>query len=157
MVSRVREALETQACSIFLLDQHSREFVLLATDGLNQEEVGKLRLKLGEGLVGLVAEREEPINLEKAHEHPNFYTRPDLGEEKLNAFLGVPIIHQRELFGVIFVQQQDERQYDQAEEALLVTVAAQLGGIISKAENAGNYEKLFQKKPLKQNLMKNLS
>lgn len=143
MVSRIREALETDACSIFLLDQNTREFVLAATDGLNQASVGKIRLKLGEGIIGLIAEREEPINLEQAQLHPNFSAFPEIGEDKLNAYLGVPIIYQRELQGVISVQQKAARKFDQTEEALLVTVAAQLGSTINNAENSGALNKLF--------------
>lgn len=144
MVSRIRDAMETEACTIFLLDQNSKEFVLMATEGLNKEFEGSLRLNLGQGLIGLVAEREEPLNLENALNHPLFSYFPELGEDKFNAFLGVPIIHHRELYGVILVQQQESRKYDESEEAFLVTLSAQLGGIIAHAETNGTMAILFQ-------------
>ena len=64
-------------------------------EGLNQELVGVASLAAGEGLVGLVAERGEPVNLEDAENHPSFRFLPGIGEEHFHAFLGVPIIHQR--------------------------------------------------------------
>jgi phosphotransferase system enzyme I (PtsP) len=92
----------------------------------------------GEGLVGLVAEREEPVNLEDAELHPNFQLLPDIGEEPFHAFLGVPIIHQREVLGVLVVQQARRRRFDESEEAFLVTMSAQLAGVIAHALVTGD-------------------
>jgi phosphotransferase system enzyme I (PtsP) len=83
--------------------------------------------------VGLVAQREEPVNLEDAELHPNFQLLPDIGEEPFHAFLGVPIIHQREVLGVLVVQQARRRRFDESEEAFLVTMSAQLAGVIAHA------------------------
>ena len=88
-------------CSVFLVDEDQGEYVLSATDGLNKKFVGQLRLKFGEGLVGLVGERGEPINLEEAPTHPNFKPFPNVGDDKFQAFLGVPITHSRKILGVI--------------------------------------------------------
>ena len=54
--------------------------------------------------MGLVATREEPLNLEDAETHPSFRFVPGLGEERYHAFLGAPIIHQREVLGVLVLQ-----------------------------------------------------
>ncbi|MGE3920782.1 MAG: phosphoenolpyruvate--protein phosphotransferase [Gammaproteobacteria bacterium] len=146
LVQRVREAVETQACTVFLIDPHTKEFVLMATAGLNQEGVGKIRLKPGEGLIGLVADREEPINLEDAPSHPSFAYHPSAGEERFKAFLGVPIIHHRELYGVLFIQQEEKRRFGENEEAFLITISAQLAGIMAHAEATGAFEALFSSK-----------
>lgn len=137
MVKRVREAVETEACSIFIVDQKQKQFVLLSTDGLNPAAVGTLRLGLNEGLVGYVGKREEPINLEDAPAHPNFAYHEIVGEERFKAFLGVPIFHRRKLYGVIVLQQEDKRKYDESEAAFLVTLAAHLAGTIAHAEISG--------------------
>lgn len=144
MVARVKEALETETCSIFLLDETTREFVLVATEGLKPSAIKAVRLKLGEGLIGLVGERGEPLNLDDAQSHPNYVNKPELGEDRFHAFLAVPIIHQGEVYGIILVQQEETKKYDPAEEALLITISAQLGGIIAEAEAAGNYSQVFQ-------------
>ena len=96
IVRRVRDAMKTQVCSVYMRDAASGRIVFRATQGLNPEQVGVASLAAGEGLVGLVAEREEPVNLEDAENHPSFQFLEGIGEEKFHAFLGVPIIHQRQ-------------------------------------------------------------
>ncbi len=137
MVSRVREAVDTQAAAIFLIDNRHAEYVLMAAEGLNVSAIGKIRVPLNVGLIGLVGRREEPISLEDAQAHESFFHHPEAGEEKYRAFLGVPIIHHRRLFGVMTIQQEEKRRYDEAEEAFLITIAAQLGGVIAHADATG--------------------
>ncbi|EDR35066.1 phosphoenolpyruvate-protein phosphotransferase [Coxiella burnetii Q321] len=86
MIVRLCEALPADACSLFICDDVHGEYVLMATQGLNSKQVGKLRLKFGEGLIGLVGEREEPINLADAPLHPAYKHRPELREEDYHGF-----------------------------------------------------------------------
>lgn len=137
VVKQVKEAINTQACSIYLLDPRSNELVLMATEGLNKIMVGKVRMHTNQGLIGLVSQREEPINLEDALSHPSFVFLASLGEERFHAFLGVPLIHHRQLRGVLVVQQQQKRRYDESEEAFLITLCAQLAAVIAHAEAMG--------------------
>lgn len=137
IVRRVRDATGTEVCSVYMRDPDSDRFVLQATEGLNPEQIGVASLAAGEGLVGLVAEREEPVNLDDAESHSSFRFLPDLGEERYHSFLGVPIIHQREVLGVLVVQQTDQRRFDESEEAFLVTMSAQLAGVIAHARVTG--------------------
>ncbi len=137
IVASVRESMGTEVCSVYMRDLETGGLVLRATRGLNQAQVGIASLAPGEGLVGLVAEREEPVNLEDAESHPSFQYLPDLGEEKFHSFLGVPIIHQREVLGVLVVQQVERRRFDESEEAFLVTMSAQLAGVIAHARVTG--------------------
>ena len=85
IVARVKAVMSTEVCSVYLRDS-SGAYVLMATDGLNPDSVGRVRLALNEGLVGLVAAREEPINLEHAENHPKFQYFPETGEERYSAF-----------------------------------------------------------------------
>jgi len=137
IVKRVREAMGTEVCSVYMRDPDTGDFVFQATEGLNPDQIGVASLAPGEGLVGLVAEREEPINLDNAESHPSFQFLPDLGEEQFHSFLGVPIIHQREVLGVLVVQQLAQRRFDESEEAFLVTMSAQLAGVIAHARVTG--------------------
>lgn len=137
LVRKISEATQAQAVAAYLIDNQSAEYVLMAVSGLNEGAVGNVRLSLEQGLIGLVGRREEPINLDDAVSHPMFYPHPLVGEEKYSAFLGVPIIHHRRLFGVLTLQQEETRRFDESEEAFLVTLAAQLGGIIAHAEATG--------------------
>ncbi|MEH6593099.1 MAG: phosphoenolpyruvate--protein phosphotransferase [Halioglobus sp.] len=140
IVQRVRGAMGTQVCSVYMRDPLTSRFVLRATEGLNAGQVGEASLASGEGLVGLVAEREEPLNLENAETHPSFQFVPGLGEESYHAFLGVPIIHQRDVLGVLVVQQGELRRFDESEEAFLVTMSAQLAGVIAHAKVTGEVQ-----------------
>jgi phosphotransferase system enzyme I (PtsP) len=137
IVERVRNAMGTQVCSVYMHDPDTGRYVFQATKGLNSEQVGAASLAPGQGLVGLVAEREELVNLEDAESHPSFQFLPDLGEERYHSFLGVPIIHQREVLGVLIVQQAAQRRFDESEEAFLVTMSAQLAGVIAHARVTG--------------------
>ncbi len=138
LVRDVKTAMDTDVCSIYLLNSEHTAYVLAATDGLNPDEVGHAELALEQGLVGLVGRRAEPINLENAREHPDYHFLPDTGEEAFHSFLGVPIIHQRRVLGVLVVQQTAQRKFDESEEAFLVTLAAQLATVVSHAEAVGD-------------------
>ncbi|KZX56117.1 phosphoenolpyruvate--protein phosphotransferase [Halioglobus sp. HI00S01] len=137
IVSRVRDAMDTEVCSVYLRDPAEERFVFRATEGLNKDQIGVASLAPGEGLVGTVAQREEPLNLENAENHPAFRFFPDLGEEAYHSFLGVPIIHQRQVLGVLVVQQAERRRFDESDEAFLVTMSAQLAAIIAHARVTG--------------------
>lgn len=137
IVRRVQHAMKTKVCSVYLLDHNLGRYVLMATNGLDPSAVGRVSLAPEEGLVGLVAQRAEPVNLEDASSHPNFYYLPETGEEVYVSFLGVPIIHHREVLGVLVVQQDERRIFDAEEEAFLITLSAQLAGVIANAEARG--------------------
>ncbi len=142
LVSSVRSSMGTEVCSIYLLDEASNRYVLMATEGLNAEAIGHVSLGLTEGLVGQVGLREEPLNLDDAASHPKFRYLPETGEERYNSFLGVPIMHRRKILGVLVVQQQDKRRFDASEEAFLVTVSAQLSGVVAHAKVVGGLDTL---------------
>ena len=138
IVQRVREAMGSQVCSVYLLDPETNRFVLMATEGLNKKAIGKVSMAPNEGLVGLVGTREEPLNLEHASEHPRYRYFAETGEERYASFLGAPIIHHRKVMGVLVIQQKEQRQFDEGEEAFLVTMSAQLAGVIAHAEATGS-------------------
>lgn len=148
IVERVKSALEVDVCSVYLTDKESDELVLMATDGLLQASVGFVRLKFEEGLVGLVAQRAELVNLDNAPDHPRYRYFPETGEELYHAFLGVPIIHQRKVLGVLVLQQHATKRYNEDIVTLLVTIAAQLAGAIVHAEASGGIEALLGQRGL---------
>jgi phosphotransferase system enzyme I (PtsP) len=134
LVRSVRESLETEACSIFLIDYRTQDYILSATDGLNAALVGKLHIKLDLGLLSIIGDTEQPLNLEDAPTHPNYLHIPGSGEEIYHAFLGVPIIYNRHVLGIIVAEQRERRRFAEAEEAFLVTLVTQLAPIIAQAE-----------------------
>ena len=146
VVSRLCETLPADACSIFICDDVHGEYVLMATRGLNHKQVGKLRLKFGEGLIGLVGEREEPISLADAPLHPTYKHRPEVEEKDYHGFLGIPIIEQSELLGVLVIQQRKSHNFSEEEEAFCVTLAIHLATEIAHARAKGALEKLDTQK-----------
>jgi phosphotransferase system enzyme I (PtsP) len=141
IVRRIHISMRTQVCSVYLRDEQGY-FVLRATQGLLPEAVGQVKMKFNEGLVGYVAKRGEPINLENAENHSRYRYFPETGEERYASFLGVPIVHQRQVLGVLTVQQAEHRRFDDNEEAFLVTLSAQLSGIIAHTEAVHGAEEI---------------
>jgi len=144
--TQVKEVMSLDVCSIYLMDADSQELVLMCTHGLDPSSVGTVRMPLGDGLVGLVGSREQLLNIEDAPRHPNFHYFPEAHEDDYHAFLGAPIVHYRQLVGVLVVQQREARRFDDEDEAFLVTIAAHLAGILSHAINSGKVSNLLKNK-----------
>ncbi|MAA70706.1 MAG: phosphoenolpyruvate--protein phosphotransferase [Bermanella sp.] len=156
LVDRVQQAMNTEVCSVYVYNAKTKRHILRATKGLNAASVGKVSLSNNEGLVGFVAAREEPINLDDASKHPKYHFLSGTGEEKFNSFLGVPIINQKRILGVLVVQQSDRRKFDESEEAFMVTMSAQLAGVLAHAEATGQVLERpdqFKKKKVKQDVV----
>jgi phosphotransferase system enzyme I (PtsP) len=137
LTSMVRSGMEVDACSVFLWDSNIERYVLMATDGMKEGTTGKVTLTKNEGMIGLVGKREEPLNIANSTVHPNFYSVPAIGEEQFRALLAVPIIHNRKLLGVLTVQRFSEERFSDEAEAFLVTLSAQMAGIVANAEATG--------------------
>lgn len=138
LVRKTREAMQVDCCSIYLRRDLEQAYLLAATDGLAAEAVGHAKIPLGEGIVGLIGEKEELINLADAQHHPKFKYLPEAHEDAFKSFLGAPIIHQRKALGVLVVQQKQVRLFEEGEESFLVTLASQLATVIAHAEAKGN-------------------
>ena len=137
LVQQTRAAMHVDCCSVYISETQRQRYRLVATDGLSLDAVGKAVLPFNEGLVGLVGRREELINLADAPAHPSFKYLPEVGEDEFKTFLGVPIMHQRNVLGVLVVQQALSRQFTELDESFLVTLAAQLAVRIAHAELKG--------------------
>lgn len=132
IVQRVKKAINADVCSVYLFENNS--FSLMATDGLNTELVGRVNMPVGSGLVGLVAQRADPLNLDDAQEHPRFQLFTALNEERFHGFVGIPITHHREVLGVLVAQSESRVRFSHDIVNFLVTIAAQLAGSIINAQ-----------------------
>jgi phosphotransferase system enzyme I (PtsP) len=144
IVQRVRESVAVDVASVYLKSADNGQFVLSATEGLRKDAVGNVRFAANEGLVGMVGEREEPVNIEDAPSHPRYRFASETGENPYHAFLGVPIIQHGTVLGVLVVRQRQHRRFAEEEEAFLVTLAAQLAGAISHAGASGDISHVLQ-------------
>lgn len=134
IVRGVKKAIDADVCSIYLLDDNESTFTLMATDGLNAELVGQVQMAHGAGLVSLVAQRADPLNLDDAQEHPRFKLFTALNEERFHGFTGIPITHHREVLGVLVAQSESRTRFSADVVNFLVTIAAQLAGAIINAQ-----------------------
>lgn len=142
VVQIIGEALDSEVCSIYLLREGMLE--LYATRGLSQDAVHVTRLAPGEGLVGTIARHVETLNLDEATSHPEFAYRPETGEDLYHSFAGVPIVRRERAVGVLCVQHEASRRYDDVEIEALQTVAMVLAeliaaaGLIDESQGAGD-------------------
>lgn len=133
LVEAIAANMVAEVCSIYLR-RRGDVLELFATEGLNPQSVHQTRLNWGEGIVGLVAARAQPMNLAEAPLHPAFAYRPETGEDPLRAFLGVPIVRNGQVLGVLTVQNRAVRVYTEEETEALQTVATVLAEVASSGE-----------------------
>jgi len=131
LVTVIAANMVAEVSSIYLR-RAGKALELFATEGLNPAAVHRTRMKEGEGLVGLVAESAESVNLSDAPSHPHFSYRPETGEDPYHSFLGVPIVRGGQVFGVLTVQNRAARQYAEEEVEALQTVAMVLAEVVSQ-------------------------
>ena len=133
IVRLIQGRFHTAVCSVYLLEPERGELVLGATVGLKPESVGHVRMRLDEGLTGLVAEQMTPVMVPDAFQHPRFKYFPEAGEDPYHSFLGVPLVEGGALQGVLVVQTVEPRTFSPSEIRMLVTVAAQLASLVGDA------------------------
>jgi glycogen phosphorylase len=133
IVRLIKTRFETDVCSVYLLEPDRTHLVLAATIGLSPEGIGRVRMRLNEGLAGLVAETLRPQVVAEAARHPRFKYFPDAGEDSYHSFMGVPLVDRGLLQGVLVVQTIEPRQFSADEARLLMAAGTQLGSIVSEA------------------------
>lgn len=142
IVHRVKQAIHADVCSVYLTDVEKQEHILMATDGLHPESVGRVRVPMGQGLIGFVSNRSELLNLDNAEDHPNYLFNDETGEAVYHGFLGVPIIQHRKVLGILVVRRRQARRFEDQDVTCIVTLAAQLAGAITHAKASGELERL---------------
>src|SRR6516162_4830347 len=110
LVRLVAAELVSEVCSIYAA-RPGEILELVATHGLNPKAIGRTRLRVGEGIVGLSAATAEVMNLPDAQNHPAFAYRPETGEEPFAAMLAVPVRRAGRTLGVVVVQNRNPRSY----------------------------------------------
>lgn len=133
-VETVAERTQSEVCSIYLYNSEKRELTLRATRGLNPESVGKVRLKLGQGLTGQALKEMRTICETDASRSPSYQFFPGIFEERYNAFLAVPIARGLSKMGVLVLQRNSDHCFSGPDTTALETVASQLANIIENAQ-----------------------
>ncbi|HKK51517.1 MAG TPA: phosphoenolpyruvate--protein phosphotransferase [Myxococcota bacterium] len=130
----VSKRLDADVCSIYTVDPDRRKLILSSTIGLDVGAVGQVALDLGEGLVGLAADRGEPIAIEHAKSDPQFRYFPETREERFESLLAAPLIVQGVVIGVLVIQTVEPRRFDEPDIELLQTCASLLAPIVVNAQ-----------------------
>jgi signal transduction protein with GAF and PtsI domain len=138
LVHLIKRRFGTDVCSVYLLEPDRVNQVLAATIGLRPEGVGRVRMRLTEGLAGLVAEQLRPQVMADATAHPRFKYFHEAGEDPYRSFLGVPILDRSLLVGVLVVQTVERRTFSQDDVRMLVMAGTQLAPIVSEARTLGH-------------------
>lgn len=133
LVAEIATTMEVGVCSVYLVRADS-DLELFSTIGLNYEAVHQSRLKIGQGLVGYIAERGIPLNLAEARKHPNFVYLPETGEEDFRSLAGVPIIFRENIAGVLVVQTRKARIFKTEEIETLQTIAMVVAEIVGAGD-----------------------
>ena len=130
LVRLVAGELVSEVCSIYV-SKPGELLELTATEGLRPEAIGRTRLRVGEGIIGLVAANGTPLNLPDAQNHPAFVYRSETGEEGYASMLAVPVRRAGRTLGVLAVQNRTPRRYDAEELEVLETVAMLLAELLA--------------------------
>lgn len=129
LVRLVAAELVSEVCSVYV--QRPGDILeLAATEGLNPSAIGRTRLRVGEGIIGLCAATGTVMNLPDAQNHPAFAYRPETGEEPFASMLAVPVRRSGRTLGVLAVQNRTPRQYTDDEVDELETVAMLLAELL---------------------------
>jgi len=139
VVALIARRFQTDVCSAYLLEPDRANLVLAATLGLRPECIGTLRMATQEGLAGLVAEQVRPIAVEQVERHPRFKYFREAGEDAYQSFLGVPLIDQGVLQGVLVVQTIESRIFHEDEIRMLAHAAAQVAPVVSEARTLDRF------------------
>jgi len=128
------QVTKADSCLIYLLSPSRDELVLRASKNPHPRLIGRIRLSLGEGITGWVAQQGRPVAVaSNASDDPRFKFFHNLPEDRHQAFLSVPIIAKHDVIGVINVQHKNPHHHRSHEVALMTTMGRQVGGAIETA------------------------
>lgn len=126
----VATELRADACTIYIM-RAGDIIEIFATHGLKQEAIHTTRLRLGEGLAGDIAATQRPVNIKNAPADPRFAVRPEMGEEGLYGYCGVPLLRDGKTRGVLVVQSRREQEFSAEMVNILSTIAILVAELVA--------------------------
>ncbi|HSS61159.1 MAG TPA: GAF domain-containing protein [Candidatus Limnocylindrales bacterium] len=134
IIRETTSAIGADVCSLYLLTPPGEELLLTATNGLNENMVGKVTMRLGEGITGWVAESRRAAVVPDVSKEPHWKWVPGLDEDRFHSMTSVPIESGPRLVGVINVQSTERREFNSGDIDFLRAIAAQVAGILERSE-----------------------
>lgn len=143
IVTMIMNFVAADSCLIYLYDRQNDELILTASSKPKEKSIGRVKLKIGEGVTGWAAREKRPVVLPKeAYKDQRFKTFASLEEDKYQAFMSIPILSKDEVIGVMNIRNLEARAYPEHQVNLLFTVSRYLGSAI---HNAIIYEEVIRK------------
>ncbi|SEQ82002.1 GAF domain-containing protein [Lentzea xinjiangensis] len=124
LLERARELLVVDTATVLLVDRGGTQLVARATSGFEEEVFQGVRIPVGKGFAGSVAQRREPVQIERVDE--STVVNPLLWEHGLRVLLGVPMIAEGEMIGVVHVGSTTVRVFTDEEVEALQLIADRL-------------------------------
>ncbi len=132
----------TDSCQVYLLDPRTNELVLRAADETGRSMIGRIRLKVGEGITGWAARERKPVAVSRnASADHRFKYFPEIHEEEYQSILSVPLLSRNRVLGVVNVRTREPREYSKVQMRLLSSIAGQVAGAIEKARRTRDLER----------------
>ncbi|HKJ85111.1 MAG TPA: phosphoenolpyruvate--protein phosphotransferase [Spirochaetia bacterium] len=134
VVDRIAEHMQSDVCSIYLLDETTGSLMLRATRGLDPASVGAVHLDVGEGITGTAVKELRPIREARASRNPDYKYIPDTREEQYESFLAVPIRRGLNRIGALVAQHRRPDQFTRQDTRALQAIAGQLASTLENVE-----------------------
>jgi uroporphyrinogen-III synthase len=132
LVAITVEVTLCDACLVYLPDHATGEVVLRASQLPHSHEIGQVRLKIGEGITGWVAEHKSVVALaQSSFADKRFKRFTALVEDTYEAFLSIPLVNSGEVIGVLNAHHREPHLHSPEEIALLSFLGEQMGGVIA--------------------------
>ena len=130
--------LGSDSCIIYLYDETKQYLILSGSHNPHPGALGRIKIKLGEGITGWVAQHRKPVNIaEKAYTDARFKSFSSLPEDHYESFLSIPILFRDQLIGVINLQNKKKHHFTTSQIELLSTISKQVAGYIENARLYG--------------------
>ncbi|HNY41194.1 MAG TPA: GAF domain-containing protein [Bryobacteraceae bacterium] len=149
IVNLVTQFTACDSTLLYLID--CDHLVLCASSNPHPSQIGRVRLRLDEGLTGWVARERKMLAIaSEAYSDPRFRKFSDLPEDNFESFLSVPVIARNRVIGVINVHHREEHEYAPEAVSLLTFIGEQMGGAVARAhlldENLRLHEETLEMK-----------
>jgi uroporphyrinogen-III synthase len=139
----IAAVMKCDSCFVYVLEES--DLVMRASKNPHAEAVGRLKLRMGQGITGWVAEHKKPVAISwNASQDPRFQAFNELPEDRFEAFLSVPVLCRDRLVGVINVQHKEPHTYSQRETQLISTIGFLVGPEIDMVRRDDESEKLSE-------------
>jgi uroporphyrinogen-III synthase len=141
VVEFISAVVNCDSCFVYLLE--GNELVLKASKNPHAKEINRLRLRIGQGITGWVAEHKKPAALPRsASTDPRFRSFNELPEDHYEAFLSVPVLSRDKLVGVISLQHREPHQHTEEQIQLISTIGFLVGAEVEMARLEGEHSRL---------------